>query len=83
MSDTVTALLEVAAERMRQDELFPGQWPVISNGERLAILAEEFGEVARELCEAFLGSYVCGPNLRTELIQVAAVTVAWAEQLDG
>jgi hypothetical protein len=42
---------------------------------KLAILAEEFGEVARAVCEND------NANLCEELVQVAAVCVAWLESL--
>ena len=42
---------------------------------RLAVLAEECGEVARSVLERD------EVNLRTELVQVAAVAVAWLESL--
>lgn len=65
---------DIDAERARQDEkwgvdrhLNPLLW--------LAILAEEFGEVAKDTLEN------C-PNLREELVQVAAVAVAWVEDID-
>jgi NTP pyrophosphatase (non-canonical NTP hydrolase) len=45
---------------------------------RFAILLEEVGEVARALNEADID----GPNLRAELLQVAAVAVAWVEGID-
>lgn len=63
---------DVLAERRRQIEKWgvqthaPGQWSLI--------LGEEYGEV----CQAALES----ANLREELVQVAAVALAWAEQLD-
>jgi NTP pyrophosphatase (non-canonical NTP hydrolase) len=41
---------------------------------KLKILVEEVGEVARALCD--------GTNLREELVQVAAVALAWAEALE-
>lgn len=47
---------------------------------RLAILAEEIGEVAREFNEGHHRG--TGPDLvrlRKELIQVAAMAVAWAD----
>lgn len=47
----------------------------ITSADKLAILAEEFGEVARAVCE---GDRV---NLREELTQVAAVCLAWLEAL--
>jgi hypothetical protein len=53
--------------------------------DRLAILVEEVGEVARELCEHKLGN--SGPDhkakLAGELIQVAAMACSWVEQLEG
>ncbi len=51
---------------------------------RLAVLAEEFGEVAKELNEIRVGSPGSGINrLRAELVQVAAVAVAWIEGIDA
>jgi NTP pyrophosphatase (non-canonical NTP hydrolase) len=44
--------------------------------EKLAVLGEEFGEVARALIEQQATT-----ALRAELVQVAAVAVAWAESL--
>jgi NTP pyrophosphatase (non-canonical NTP hydrolase) len=53
----------------------------VEDPHRLAILVEEVGEVAREFCEA----RHCGEfdlvNLRKELIQVAAMSGAWADRL--
>lgn len=59
----------VANERHRQDE----KWgPQHHRDERwLAILAEEFGEVAQNVVE--------GESPATELLHVAAVCVAWVE----
>lgn len=55
----------------------------MTDGERLGVLGEEFGEVCRALQER-LGS--CNDthhlNLRRELVQVAAVAAAWVERLD-
>jgi NTP pyrophosphatase (non-canonical NTP hydrolase) len=42
---------------------------------KLTVLAEEFGEVARAILENNPG------NLKEELVQVAAVSVAWLESL--
>lgn len=42
---------------------------------KMAVLAEEVGEVARALLERDR------VNLRTELVQVAAVATAWLESL--
>lgn len=72
---------EIRAERWRQEcKIRTGKipWdcadPDVSDDAKLAVLAEEFGEVARALLES-------GGNLRDELIQTAAVAVAWAESL--
>ena len=77
-----TALLEVHDERIRQDMLFG---PVEDVARRhslaywLAILAEEFGEVSKEIVECgHDGKHRDYPRLerlKTELIQVAAVAV--------
>lgn len=49
---------------------------------KLAILGEEFGEVSRALLEKHGESNDrWNKDLRKELIQVAAVAVAWAESL--
>lgn len=51
---------------------------------RLAVLSEEFGEVAKEINEARAvgtGSPCTSTELRSELIQLAAVACAWAEWL--
>lgn len=77
--DRVTILLEVGCERERQDE----KWGGVPGIERrddhtyAAVLGEEFGEC----CKAWLERDVLG--LREELIQVAAVAVAWIEELDN
>ena len=81
-----SAVLElVAAERDRQRAKWgtPHRW---GQGDcstldppddrvKLAVLAEEFGEVARALLERDRD------GLATELVQVAAVAVAWREAL--
>jgi len=45
---------------------------------RLTVLVEEVGEVARAVCDR--SHYT---QLRAELVQVAAVAVAWIEAVDG
>lgn len=50
--------------------------------ERLAVLAEEFGEVAHEINEGIGGRPIDEKKLRTELVQVAAVAVACIEAID-
>lgn len=72
----------IAAERSRQERLKEaGKFPFTcadeapSDDHNLRVLVEEVGEVAR----------ACDPanedDLRSELIQVAAVAVAWLERL--
>lgn len=84
-------LIEVGAERARQDQLkAAGRFAKtcadpMTNGARLAVLGEEFGEVCRAMLEIGEGGEVSydkhGKDLRKELIQVAAVCVAWVEGL--
>jgi NTP pyrophosphatase (non-canonical NTP hydrolase) len=88
-----TALCNVKHERFEQERLkaegrfrFTCADHELSQGEKLAILTEEVGEVAQQVLEqpdrrlAFdtSGSRV---ELREELTQVAAVAVAWIESL--
>ena len=84
---TAKVLLEVLDERRRQEQLFlDGKlgWNCSHVDVDLSLkhlaLAEEFGEVAKEacLCVEGLGD---GGRLRAELLQVAAVAVAWAESI--
>lgn len=74
------ALQAIRAERNRQDKLYgEGKLPWIAsiaecpNELRLAALVEEVGEVAR--------AYHDGNELRSELVHVAAVAVAWLESM--
>lgn len=87
------ALLSVVRERARQEQKCEekrqeGQlWrtcadPAMSDEEKLAVLTEEVGEVARELCEARAARRPPAANLKTELVQVAAIAVAWIEALE-
>ena len=51
--------------------------------ERLAVLAEEFGEVSIEVCKGIeVDGQARRPGLRDELIQVAAVALAWVAAID-
>lgn len=74
-----TILAQVSVERDRQD----AKWGGIPGVERrddhtyAAVLGEEFGEC----CKAWLERDTEG--LREELIQVAAVAIAWVEELDN
>jgi NTP pyrophosphatase (non-canonical NTP hydrolase) len=76
-------LHEVEAERARQDEKWGEQ--NCHDFEWVSILAEEVGEAAAEANEA---NFHFGKNrgdftkLRAELVQVAAVAVAWIEAID-
>ncbi len=67
----------VWSERDRQDELWPEQAPGASaeplDTSMVAILAEEIGEVAKAVLEGK------AEDLRTELVQTAAVCVKWLE----
>ena len=89
MSDTGKVLDEVWKERARQEELCSAgrfrstcasrEMPA---GDKLAVLMEEVGEVARAMSEASgAANDKHGVHLREELIQVAAVATAWAESL--
>lgn len=80
------ALQDVGVERYRQESLVGSKFvsscattgaDAMHDADRLAVLAEEFGEAAREVVECDRA------KLRTELVQVAAVAVAWIEALDA
>lgn len=80
----------VSRERVRQERIAEAKrregarhWrtcadPLLPDDRRLPILAEELGEVAKALNDAYVGEPA---NLREELIHVAACAVAWAEYL--
>jgi hypothetical protein len=78
----------VAFERENQERLhgagkLPGAHcsdPKVSNASKLAVLVEEIGEVAKQINEGTLPA-ASRAHLRKELIQTAAVAVAWAESL--
>jgi NTP pyrophosphatase (non-canonical NTP hydrolase) len=79
---TETTIELIKAERTRQDKLYGKQsydplgW--------LPILIEEAGEVSKEVCDGYhkyTGNYNTDA-LRTELVHVAAVAVAWIEDID-
>jgi len=51
---------------------------------RLAVLAEEFGEVSRHITESLIDYKRYQPQeLKKELIQVAAVALAWCEAIES
>lgn len=87
----ITAALEkIIIERQRQELLrMQGKFswtcasPTVPNSDKLAVLAEEFGEVAREVTEALIDvKRYNSEHLVKELVQVAAVCVAWLEALE-
>lgn len=76
------ALAAIIIERRRQDQMWGDQWSegLISPEMKLAILMEEVGEVAREILDAPKDKPE-SEKLRTELVQVAAIAVAFLESL--
>ena len=69
----------VRDERRRQDERW-GTHEQAGDTVMLAVLGEEFGEVCREMNDG----WPAAPDrtrLMAELVQVAAVSVRWAERL--
>ena len=89
MSDMQQSILnEVYDERRRQEQLrndgkfdFTCADKDCTSQQKLPILGEEFGEVCRAVCEQDGNSEIGRTNLRKELIEVAAVAVAWVESL--
>lgn len=79
MAERAEIFTDIETERIRQDKLWGEQWrpgktdPLMKS----AILTEEVGEVAKEVLEG--GEKY--ESLRLELIQVAAVAVAFLESL--
>lgn len=83
-TERIRILMEVSRERDRQD----GKWGPQRHGPArwLAILAEEFGEAAKEAVDLEFDGTPDMPadiegRLVTELVQVAAVAVAWLEDI--
>lgn len=89
-------LMDIITERVRQEDLrqagrfrYTCAGPGLTDTERLAVLLEEVGETARATLEreGLVSDRINGADLadalRTELIQVAAVAVAWLEFLEG
>lgn len=83
----------IAAERVRQRELFAAgritfdaASPIPDDNRKLRVLVEEVGEVAQELDNLEATNHskkLVRANLRAELVQVAAVAVAWLESMEG
>ena len=85
-------LQRVADERARQRELFTAgkhnfrvDSPVVDWTRKLRVLTEEVGEVAQAIdqLETSPRSKILKRYFLTELIQVAAVGVAWLESMEG
>lgn len=74
--DTAIVCRDVQDERARQDLKFGSQREQ-SHPLWNTILSEEVGEAATEVLEKDID------NLRMELVQVAAVAVAWIEAIDS
>jgi len=73
-SPVLRVIMDVANERVRQDEKWgPSEARPVP---RLAVLVEEVGEVADAMLSRDRN------NIRTELIQVAAVALAMVEGID-
>lgn len=83
--ELIEVLDEVQRERVKQDRKWGQQNHVGAHW--LAILMEEVGEAAQCVCKADIppvshDTSVWRQGLRDELIQVAAVAVAWIEAHD-
>ena len=91
-SRTAFVIERVVKERRRQDELkAAGRFRFtcadygMLDADKLCVLTEEVGEVAREVLSlATLVTDGAGKReaLRQELVQVAAIAVAWIEALE-
>lgn len=83
----------ITVERGRQDKLkAAGRFAYtcadagLTEAEKLAVLTEEVGEVAREVLsgdELVSDGGGTVAALREELVQVAAISAAWLEGLEG
>lgn len=83
-AETKRVLDEVLAERLRQEQL-RAAGKFLPDAEKLSVLAEEFGDLLLDLeaARALLADMQqARAKLRAELIQVAAVAVAWAEAIE-
>lgn len=86
-------LRDIIRERARQDRLKAnGKFAYtcadvavdFGDNEKMLVLVEEMGEVGHELNEGIgAGRSVDREKLRAELIQVAAVAMAWCEAIDA
>lgn len=81
--ETVYSVLEEAERAHKKHGVNSMFHPNQSHERRFAILAEEVGEVARELNEWSITGTLDGPKLCSELVQVAAMAMTWLEALYG
>ena len=81
-TSTSDVFQDIWLERQRQDNLWGEQDH--DDGVWSLILSEEVGEAAQQALRLLFSSSrsVATDELRKELIQVAAVAVAWAEAID-
>lgn len=80
-SDMAMVMVDIAAERELQNNKHGESNKNNTDGDWLAVLTEEVGEVAQALLHNKFGGTHAG-TLRDELVQVAAVAVQWLERLD-
>ncbi len=74
---------EIVAEKAKQDNKFPGQWKRLKMVQAYPILAEEVGEVAKEINDVItLKNKVGYGDMRKELVQVATVAIRMIEMVD-
>lgn len=81
LTDRMRVLRDIYFERDKQD----GKWGIQDHVDVIwqTILIEEVGEAAQEVLTRKFGDSAKGHgNLRVELVQVAAVAVAWIECID-
>lgn len=93
LSAHIAVLDRISDERHRQDKLkAAGRFAYtcadagLTEAEKLAVLTEEVGEVAREVLsgdELVSDGGGTVAALREELVQVAAISAAWLEGLEG
>lgn len=75
-------LLDVAECRTRQDEQYGQHNDTLGPDGWLGVLAREFCEAGNEANEHYKGRARSTDKLRAELVDVAAVAVAWIEAID-
>lgn len=82
--DADRVLTDIAAEWLRARAKF-GDQQELSWTEWLAVLAEEFGEAAMEVCKGAVRPFEHRPPalLRAELVQVAAVAARFISAMDA